>query len=159
MPNRRIDQRVARKDITCEQDARYYYAGELYSGWAESVHRGFREELEFRDGFRWGPARVYNPDGQLVQESHYRMDLDHGLQRSWNDDGRLEYEAQYEHGILRKEREWDDAGHLIKDFELPEDDLQLREMRESYGTPEQIAAEEAAYRAPGQRDDLGGSDT
>jgi hypothetical protein len=159
MPSRPSDRRVARKEIIYEQDARYYHAGELYSGWADSEHHGFREELEFRDGFRWGPARVYNPDGRLIQESHYRMDLDHGFQRSWNDQGRLEYEAQYEHGILRKEREWDDGGNLIKDFELPDDDLQLLEMRRSYGAPEQIAADEAAYRAPGGSDNLGERDT
>jgi hypothetical protein len=141
------NKRVPRKEITYERDSRYHHKGEWYSGWADTEDGGSREELEFRDGFRWGPARMYNADGLLIEECHYRMDLVHGTKRSWDDAGRLVYDALYEHGILIKEREWDAAGNLIADYVRREDDRNVLEMRRLYGTPEQVQAEEAAYRS------------
>jgi antitoxin component YwqK of YwqJK toxin-antitoxin module len=143
------DRRVPRKEISYETDSRYHHAGEWYSGWSYSEHRGYREEQEFREGFRWGAARMFGPDGRLVEESGYRMDLLHGPRRSWNDEGRLTHEAVYEHGIMIGERKWDDAGHLVVEFARPDGDADLLEMRRLYGTPEQVAAEEAAYRGAG----------
>jgi hypothetical protein len=143
---------VPRNELSYEQDARYHHQGAWFTGWADSGQRGFREEQEFRKGFRWGPARIHGPDGRLIQESNFRMDLLHGPQREWDDDGRLTREAWYEHGIVMNEREWDEAGNLIKDFQRPDGDPNVLEMRRLYGTPEQVQAEEAAYRAGGAPD-------
>ena len=138
------DKRIPHGELAYGQDSRYRHAGELFTGWAESAYRDVKEEQEFRDGFRWGPARVFK-GGRLIMESNFRMDLLHGVEREWSDEGKLCREATYEHGILLGEREWDD-GVLTKDFRRPEGGPQLAEMRRLYGTPEEVEAEESAYR-------------
>jgi hypothetical protein len=47
---------------------------------------------------------------------------------------------------LLEEKEWDDSGNLLKDFERKDVDPHLLEMRRLYGTPAQVATDEAAYR-------------
>jgi hypothetical protein len=150
MSTQSIAPRVPRKELSYnEQDARYYHNGVLFTGRADSEHNGYREDQEFRKGFRWGSAHTYSPDGRLIGESNFRMDLQHGLQREWDDNGRLTFEAWCEHGIVMKEREWDEGGNLVKDVQRREDDPNLLEMRRLYGTPEQVQAEEAAFRGGG----------
>jgi hypothetical protein len=148
MTSQAVNLRVTRAELSYEDDARYHYQGAWFTGWAVSNDRGFREEQEFRYGFRWGPGLVYAPDGHLIQESNFRMDLLHGIQREW-EEGRLTQEARYEHGILVREREWDASGRMTKDFERPDDDAHLLKMRASFGTPEQVRAEEEAFRGGG----------
>lgn len=105
------------------------------------------EEQEFRYGLRWGPAHVRNAAGRLILESNFRMDVLHGVQREWDDDGGLLREAHYEHGVLLEEHEWDGTGRLVSKQQPHAPSSLLEEMRRLYGTPEQVAAEESAYRA------------
>jgi hypothetical protein len=137
---------VPRGKLSYERDARYHCDGRWFTGWALSATPRAREEQEFRDGFRWGPARAYNGGGTLIVETNFRMDLQHGSEREWSDAGALIREAQHEHGILLSEKEWDENGVLTREFQRPDVDAQLAEMRRLYGTPEEVAAEEEAYR-------------
>ena len=139
---------ISSDDLSYEPDARYHYNGQWFSGWALTAEDPrATEEQEFRDGFRWGPARVHLASGLLIQEVHFRMDLKHGRERMWYRTDQLRYEAEHEHGILISEKEWDENGVLTKEFNRPNVDADLAEMRSLYGTPEQVAEEEAAYRA------------
>ena len=139
--------RVPRDEITYEKDARYHHGGGWFTGWAVSSRRGVTEEQEFRKGFRWGPAWAHNAAGTLIMESNFRMDLLYGVQREWDDEGGLLREVSYEHGVLLEEKEWDGKGGLLSQQGPYEPGPHLEEMRRLYGTPPQVAEEEAAYRA------------
>lgn len=69
-----------------------------------------------------------------------------------SDDGVLMREAEHEHGVLILEREWDEHGALVREFSRLNVDADLAEMRGLYGTPEEVAAEELAYRGKVTRD-------
>jgi len=148
--------RVPRAEVSYEPDARYHHAGAWFTGWAVSSRQGVTEEQEFRNGFRWGSARVHNAAGTLIMESNFRMDLLHGAQREWDDAGGLLLEAWYEHGVLLEEKQWDGSGGLISRQGPHEVNPHLEEMRRLYGTPEQVAEEEAAFLArAGERPEVG----
>ena len=138
--------RVPRSEISYEQDARYHHNGGWFTGSAVSSQKGITEEQEFRNGFRWGPAHAHNAAGTLIMESNFRMDLLYGVQREWDDDGGLRYEAWYEHGVLVEEKEWDGRGGLVSHRGPHAPGPHLADMRRRYGTPEQVAKEEEAYR-------------
>lgn len=138
--------RVPRNEVSYEKDGRYYHGGDWFTGLAVSSQQGIAEEQEFRIGFRWGAAYVRNAAGTLIMESNFRMDLLYGVQREWGDDGGLQVEAWYEHGVLVEEKQWDGKGVLVSHKGPHEPGPHLADMRRRYGTPEQVAEEEAAYR-------------
>jgi hypothetical protein len=138
--------RVLLNEVSYERDGRYHWHGQWFTGWAVSEDPRANEEQEFRQGLRWGPARVFNPRGTLIIESSFRRDVFHGPSREWSDDGRLTREARYEHGMLVEERRWNETGALISDVKIDPSDPRLAELRLRYGTPEQVEEEERDYQ-------------
>jgi hypothetical protein len=147
MSNVKAPIRTPWEDISYNaKDARYYHDGRLFSGVAVSESPRATDEQEFRYGLRWGYGWTRDAEGRLVEEGTFRMDLLYGVKKEWDEQERLRSEARYEHGILIEGREWDDSGALVKEHRIPEGSPRLAEMRRLYGTPEEVAAEEKAYR-------------
>src|SRR4051794_6650707 len=74
-----------------------------------------RSEVGYRHGLRWGRGRDWYAGGQLACEGYFVSDSQHGTSREWHRDGTLALETECHHGLVLREREWDEGGVLLRD--------------------------------------------
>ena len=116
----------------------YTYEGAPFTGAAFEMGRtGTLEwETEYRDGLRDGLQRGWHPDGSLAAEGTFLAGTIHGTYREWHPGGQLAVEMVGEHGILLRERQWDESGRLTKEYAIAEggpDWQTLQRYRDRFG--------------------------
>jgi len=120
--------RVSHKDIDYSAEygagGAYLWKGEPFTGIAYTTYQNgqLRSESEYKYGLGWGTSRSWYPDGTLRAESTLYRDALHGLSRTWSPPGQLRREIVAEFGIKVSEREWDEQGVLVKDYQIKEED-------------------------------------
>lgn len=70
-----------------------------------------KRSVEFQDGKRSGPDRMWNEHGILVDEGFYEKGEPIGVHKRWNANGDLIEEIQY-NGCKKNYRLWDDEGTI-----------------------------------------------
>ena len=117
----------------------YHFTKEkLFTGIAYAMRRDGQTGTEegFLNGRRHGPSRTWYPSGQLQEETTFYNGLTYGPSREWDEAGQLRREAFIEYGIRVREKNWDEMGRLIEEYEMPPDHLYysiLAESRARYG--------------------------
>ena len=114
---------IDRDELYFLEDGTYEWQDKPFSGIAREYRpdKSVVSESEFVDGMQDGFTRGYYPSGKLYTETHWVKNSHHGPARVWYENGQMERDALYEHGILVKEKKWDDSGQLLKDFQITED--------------------------------------
>lgn len=134
-----LDRSIAANENECDL---YYLGGDLFAGWAQQVFEDTDHRyryLKFEEGkmvwqigyysngtlghdFRmkncanYGPSRMWRADGTPYIEGFYSPPgVKHGIQRRWFDNGVLAMEAEYDHGSLKYEKTYDEAGNPVSD--------------------------------------------
>jgi antitoxin component YwqK of YwqJK toxin-antitoxin module len=79
-------------------------------------------EIEYVNGVQQGAARHYHPSGKLYSEDWFVGNSRNGPSHEWNEAGSLVLDAMYEHGILIREKRWNDEGELIEEYAISEND-------------------------------------
>ncbi|HET7077925.1 MAG TPA: hypothetical protein VFM49_10800 [Chloroflexia bacterium] len=99
-----------------------FWEGKLLTGVAYDLQPNGRvwSEVEYIDGYEEGIGRTWYPSGQLQDETTYHHGAKAGPERQWFENGKLKRETIFEHSIRVKERIWDEAGNLIRDFTIDE---------------------------------------
>lgn len=133
--------RVPANKVSFAEDGLYYCEGAPFTGTAYATfpNGALENESEYRDGLPWGKSRSWDMDGSLFAESDMYRDALHGAAREWSPGGQLISETVAEYGVTLREREWDEQGNLLKDYELKEGDPDytvLHEFRKLYGSVE-----------------------
>lgn len=70
-----------------------------------------KRSVEFQDGLRFGPDRMWNEDGILVDEGFYEKGKPIGVHKRWNAKGDLIEEITY-NDSKKNYRHWDDEGNI-----------------------------------------------
>jgi antitoxin component YwqK of YwqJK toxin-antitoxin module len=117
--------RVPNDQIEYPGDGMYYHEGKPFTGIGYYLSKDgsyVTSEAEFVDGLESGLKRGWHAPGQLRYEGDFRGGVLHGHQHRWYRNGTLMEEGEYEFGIPLWEKEWDENGTLIKDYQLKETD-------------------------------------
>ena len=102
----------------------FLHDGEPYTGLAREYRPAgtLVEESTYLDGVQTGPARYWYPSGQRRGEENFLNNGLHGPCKEWHPNGQLRREAVFEHSILVRDRTHDEAGRLVGEFQLTEND-------------------------------------
>ena len=79
-------------------------------------------EIEYVDGLQEGTSRDYYPSGQVRSEGMYRGNNADGPEREWFENGHLRREAMLDSAHIVSEKVWDEAGTLVRNYIMTEDD-------------------------------------
>lgn len=121
--------RVPTESLTYN-DGLMWFEGEPFTGigYSLNVNGDVDEESEYRNGLKWGLARVWYLPGKLFQERQLFMGTLHGKEREWYPSGQLKEEGDYELGFAVRRKRWDEDGELLEDFQLKETDPKFKRL-------------------------------
>ena len=83
-------------------------------------------ETSFVNGQRNGISKEWSDSNVLIREQHFVFDALHGQARQWHDNGQIWTEGLYELGICLHEKEWNECGEIVRDYQLNEACEQFR---------------------------------
>lgn len=131
--------RVPERDLRYnDEEGIFYYGDRPFTGTAFNTYADGSpmSESQYEDGLFHGTARGWWESGQLEAEGSFVFGGLHGKARKWHANGQLSEEEEYEHATLIRSKKWDEAGNLIKDYELKESDPGYKSLliaRKAYG--------------------------
>lgn len=122
-----------------DRTATHLLNGEAFTGIAFTSMTDGRDKsvVEYRHGVRWGSTKEWYTSGQPMVDAHYVRDALHGRAREWHANGQLAEDGEYEYGIARWSKQWDEDGTLTKSFVLTEEHAAWKSLlhhREMYGS-------------------------
>jgi antitoxin component YwqK of YwqJK toxin-antitoxin module len=115
--------RVTEDELDWDDDNRPEYEGRPFTGECVEVATDGRllSLTTYVDGVPHGPQRFWVGD-LLVGENFRRHGHLVGIQRQWHPTGTPKLEQEYsEDFVLRRYREWNEDGTLVKDWTKPGD--------------------------------------
>jgi antitoxin component YwqK of YwqJK toxin-antitoxin module len=122
-------QRVPLDQLDYRQDGLYYFDGVPFTGvgYGLSDEGKVDVEIEHKDGLLCGRTLEWFPSGAPMVDATYLDGGLHGHAREWHGDGHLSEEGEYAFGITLWKKQWDEAGHLTKDYVLSKTDRRYEE--------------------------------
>jgi hypothetical protein len=122
--------RVSTDELAWRPDDLVYFRGEPFTGIAYRLAtEGWTlYEREYRCGAESGRAREWYGPGRLAGECAYLDGWLHGPAREYDPDGQLLREASYELGFCLARRRWDRGGQLVEDYHLRETDPEYAQL-------------------------------
>src|SRR5687768_10965460 len=114
MVSKNNQMRVYYDELSLEDDMKYTYKGQAFTGIAFELSEGGALWIEdsMVEGRGQGFSREYFATGHLKSAENLDEDSLHGLCKYWYENGQLEAGRVYEHGILVQERTWDENGNI-----------------------------------------------
>lgn len=132
--------RVHYNELRYEWEGSWSYQDERYTGTAyttnpeDDPNGRIVEEIEYFNGWEKNYKSWYK-NGQLEKERVFVRDG--AFIRKWHENSQLAEEETIEAGFASKRRRWNEAGELIEDFVISENDpnykwvARIRKIRES----------------------------
>jgi antitoxin component YwqK of YwqJK toxin-antitoxin module len=125
-------------DLYLAEDGSYEYQGKPFTGTARLRARNgvVVSEINYVDGLLHGLARYWYPSGEPRGEEHFEGNGRTGPSREWYPTGQLKRETAFEYSVRVRERQWNEAGELMEDYVLTEDQpvfRTLQKLRRMYG--------------------------
>ncbi|GAB5445127.1 MAG: hypothetical protein Fues2KO_54760 [Fuerstiella sp.] len=112
------------EQLEVSSDQSYWHDGKPFSGVA--VYRRedgtLESEVMFEDGTQSGPFSDFHSDGRIACAGVIQNGVNHGDFKYWDRNGRLTKTESYEFGICTSRQEYDEAGNVISDYTIAEDD-------------------------------------
>lgn len=108
--------RVNIDDTDFDDDLRYFYDGEPFTGEAVETHPNGQviNLITFRNGVEHGPQLGWYPDGSRRSETNVVNGNPVGISRRWHRNGQLAEEGEFdEHGTMTGFCRWDEEGSPI----------------------------------------------
>jgi hypothetical protein len=90
-----------------------------------------RREVELREGMKWGRAQEWYRSGGLREDAEFALDVYSGRVRKWREDGSLISDQIYELGLRIESKCWDEAGRLVEDYRIADDDPSYLAVRQA----------------------------
>jgi antitoxin component YwqK of YwqJK toxin-antitoxin module len=133
-----MDRVLERELEYSDVDGLYYLGGQPFTGMSFTLSKAGWEKStrEYRDGLLWGGTREWYSPGVPMVESNFLKGALHGRAREWHKNGILAEDGEYEFGIAKWKKRWDQAGKLTEDYRLSEDSdsyQRLLKFRDAYG--------------------------
>jgi antitoxin component YwqK of YwqJK toxin-antitoxin module len=118
---------VRAEELGSTEDAgpdRRTYRGQWFTGLALKRHRNGApaEEAHYRDGFLWGPRRLWYETGRPALEGYYFAGDAHGAMRRWHPNGEIAVLAEVRCGVGLRRRTWYPDGRGLLDERFPDTD-------------------------------------
>jgi len=119
MTEKNSDLRVREDDLGADGDI-VLYNGVPFTGIGYDLHPDGKlaHEVAYKDGFPDGVWREWYVSGQTKLESECRKGLKHGRTTYWFPNGAVKSVANFELGIKLNGKEWNEAGNLVKEYEI-----------------------------------------
>jgi antitoxin component YwqK of YwqJK toxin-antitoxin module len=117
--------RMRLEDLGYPGDGRYYDGDKPFTGvgyYLSDAGGWLEAEEEYRDGVKWGRKRVWFRPGALQEDAECACGAYHGRVRQWYENGRLAADSKYEYGVRIEGKGWDEAGNLIEEYQIPEEE-------------------------------------
>ncbi len=111
--------------LDCHDDDRlYYHDDKLFTGVAFTQNKDgtLKCEVTYQNGLPWGPTKEWYPSGQPLVDSTLVMGALHGRAREWHANGQIAEDGEYEYGLTLWEKNWDENGQIVHDYQMKETD-------------------------------------